>query len=157
MGDANDGGLRPGRCGTCRYWDQEEFVTPEDQGICRRHAPAAVAGDPDDPDRYEQFPRWPLTLASEWCGEWAAVPDAGVSGPTPVGPGTPVRDLGLSVRAVKCMARLGIDTLGALTRRTADELRKDRGFGATTLAEVREQLARHGYALRGERVVPPGT
>ena len=53
----------------------------------------------------------------------------------------PVSDLNLSVRARKCMNRLGINTLGELVNRTADELLESKNFGMTSLSEVREKLA----------------
>src|SRR5205823_12486705 len=53
----------------------------------------------------------------------------------------PVGDLNLSVRARKCMNRLGINTLGELVQRTADELLEAKNFGMTSLNEVREKLA----------------
>ncbi len=53
----------------------------------------------------------------------------------------PVSDLNLSVRARKCMNRLGINTLGDLVNRTADELLESKNFGMTSLSEVREKLA----------------
>jgi DNA-directed RNA polymerase subunit alpha len=62
----------------------------------------------------------------------------------------PVSDLNLSVRARKCMNRLGINTLGDLVQRTADELLESKNFGQTSLSEVREKLQQYGLALRGD-------
>jgi DNA-directed RNA polymerase subunit alpha len=62
----------------------------------------------------------------------------------------PVTDLNLSVRARKCMNRLGINTLAELVQRTADELLEAKNFGQTSLAEVREKLAQYGLSLRGD-------
>jgi DNA-directed RNA polymerase subunit alpha len=62
----------------------------------------------------------------------------------------PVSDLNLSVRARKCMNRLGINTLGDLVQRTADELLESKNFGQTSLSEVREKLAQYGLTLRGD-------
>jgi DNA-directed RNA polymerase subunit alpha len=62
----------------------------------------------------------------------------------------PVGDLNLSVRARKCMNRLGINTLGELIQRTADELLESKNFGMTSLTEVREKLAQYGLTLRGD-------
>jgi DNA-directed RNA polymerase subunit alpha len=62
----------------------------------------------------------------------------------------PVGDLNLSVRARKCMNRLGINTLGELIQRTADELLESKNFGMTSLSEVREKLAQFGLTLRGD-------
>jgi DNA-directed RNA polymerase subunit alpha len=62
----------------------------------------------------------------------------------------PVSDLNLSVRARKCMNRLGINTLGDLVQRTADELLESKNFGMTSLSEVREKLQQYGLSLRGD-------
>lgn len=62
----------------------------------------------------------------------------------------PVTDLHLSVRARKCMNKLGITTLGELIQKTADELLEIKNFGHTSLNEVREKLAAHGLKLRGD-------
>jgi DNA-directed RNA polymerase subunit alpha len=62
----------------------------------------------------------------------------------------PVGDLNLSVRARKCMNRLGIATLGELVQRSADELLESKNFGQTSLSEVREKLAQLGLTLRGD-------
>jgi DNA-directed RNA polymerase subunit alpha len=62
----------------------------------------------------------------------------------------PVSDLNLSVRARKCMNRLGINTLGELVQRSADELLESKNFGMTSLSEVREKLAGYALTLRGD-------
>ncbi|MFO0904860.1 MAG: DNA-directed RNA polymerase subunit alpha C-terminal domain-containing protein [Pirellulales bacterium] len=62
----------------------------------------------------------------------------------------PVSDLNLSVRARKCMVRLGINSLGELVRRTGDDLLECKNFGVTSLNEVREKLKTIGLKLRGE-------
>jgi DNA-directed RNA polymerase subunit alpha len=62
----------------------------------------------------------------------------------------PVTDLNLSVRARKCMNRLGLNTLGDLIQRTADDLLESKNFGMTSLSEVREKLAQYGLTLRND-------
>ena len=62
----------------------------------------------------------------------------------------PISELNLSVRARKCMIRLGISTIGELLRRTGDDLLECKNFGVTSLNEVREKLALVGLTLRGE-------
>lgn len=62
----------------------------------------------------------------------------------------PVSDLNLSVRARKCMTRLGISTLGELVQRTPDEMLATKNFGVTSLNEIRAQLAEHGLKLRND-------
>ncbi|MFO0864735.1 MAG: DNA-directed RNA polymerase subunit alpha C-terminal domain-containing protein [Gemmataceae bacterium] len=59
-----------------------------------------------------------------------------------------VSELNLPVRARKCMNRLGINTVGELMQRTADELLESKNFGMTSLNEVRERLRQMGLALR---------
>jgi DNA-directed RNA polymerase subunit alpha len=64
--------------------------------------------------------------------------------------GRPVADLNLSVRARKCMSRLGITTLGELVQRTQEELLESKNFGVTSLNEVRSKLTDLGLKLRGD-------
>src|SRR5204862_7775687 len=62
----------------------------------------------------------------------------------------PIADLNLSVRARKCMARLGITLIGELIRKTGDDLLECKNFGVTSLNEVREKLTILGIKLRGD-------
>lgn len=62
----------------------------------------------------------------------------------------PLSELELSVRSRKCMARLGITTLGELVNKTADELLSTRNFGVTSLNEVRQRLAEYNLTLRND-------
>ena len=62
----------------------------------------------------------------------------------------PISDLNLSVRARKCMTRLGIQTVGDLVNRTGDELLECKNFGVTSLNEVREKLTELNLKLKNE-------
>ncbi len=62
----------------------------------------------------------------------------------------PIADLNLSVRARKCMVRLGLNTIGELIRKTGDDLLECKNFGVTSLTEVREKLVPLGVKLRGD-------
>ncbi len=62
----------------------------------------------------------------------------------------PITDLNLSVRARKCLIKLGISTLSELIRRTGDDLLECKNFGVTSLNEVCDKLAVVGLKLRGE-------
>ena len=64
--------------------------------------------------------------------------------------GKPVSDLNLSVRARKCMNRLGINTLGDLISRSSDELLEAKNFGQTSLQEVKDKLTQYGLRLRDD-------
>ena len=60
----------------------------------------------------------------------------------------PASELELSVRARKCLQRLGITTLADLTVRSEPELMTIKNFGETSLAEIKRQLAVQGLSLR---------
>jgi DNA-directed RNA polymerase subunit alpha len=62
----------------------------------------------------------------------------------------PVTELGLSVRARKCLSRLGIVLVGELVSRTADELTSVRNFGVTSLNEIRAKLTDFDLKLRND-------
>ena len=61
-----------------------------------------------------------------------------------------VSDLNLSVRARKCMSRLGITALSELVQRTPDELLATKNFGVTSLNEIRQQLGELNLKLRND-------
>lgn len=62
----------------------------------------------------------------------------------------PISELNLSVRARKCMARLGLTTVGELMQRSADDLLASRNFGVTSLNEVRAKLSEINLKLRND-------
>ncbi|MEZ6058380.1 MAG: DNA-directed RNA polymerase subunit alpha C-terminal domain-containing protein [Planctomycetaceae bacterium] len=62
----------------------------------------------------------------------------------------PVVDLDLSVRSRKCMARLGVTSIGELIQRTPDELLSAKNFGVTSLNELRLKLSELGVKLRND-------
>jgi DNA-directed RNA polymerase subunit alpha len=62
----------------------------------------------------------------------------------------PINDLNLSVRARKCMSKLGINTVGELVIHTGDELLECKNFGVTSLNEVREKLTSLNLKLKNE-------
>jgi DNA-directed RNA polymerase subunit alpha len=62
----------------------------------------------------------------------------------------PISDLNLSVRARKCMTKLGIQTVGELIVHTGDELMECKNFGVTSLNEVREKLGELNLKLKNE-------
>jgi DNA-directed RNA polymerase subunit alpha len=62
----------------------------------------------------------------------------------------PMSELNLSVRARKCMTRLGLTTIGELLRKSPDDLMECKNFGVTSLMEIREKLGQIGLKLRGE-------
>ena len=63
---------------------------------------------------------------------------------------TPVRQLDLSVRSRKAMLRLGIETVGHLCEKTAEDLLAMKHLGYTSLTEIREKLMLIGSHLKGD-------
>jgi DNA-directed RNA polymerase subunit alpha len=59
---------------------------------------------------------------------------------------TPISDYDLSVRVRNCLKRMGVKTLGDLTRVTEQELLASKNFGETSLEELRQIL--HPLGLR---------
>ncbi|MEE9296368.1 MAG: DNA-directed RNA polymerase subunit alpha C-terminal domain-containing protein [Phycisphaerae bacterium] len=59
-----------------------------------------------------------------------------------------VAELELSVRARKCLMRLGINTIAELTQRTESELLSIKNFGMTSLAEIKRRLAELGLGFK---------
>jgi len=76
--------------------------------------------------------------------------DAGAP-PSPANTGilaTPIRQLGLSVRAARAMETLRIETLGDLVGKTEAELLACKNFGQTSLNEIKQRLTEYGLKLR---------
>ncbi|MBM4043665.1 MAG: tetratricopeptide repeat protein [Planctomycetes bacterium] len=59
----------------------------------------------------------------------------------------PLAELGLCVRAKRCMDKLEIHTIGDLVQKTEQELLDCKNFGQTSLKEVREKLQELGLSL----------
>ena len=96
-----------------------------------------------------------LQAASGKEAAWGGAPGAGLISPD-LSPqeqamlARSVSDLNLSVRARKCMARLGITSLSELVTRTPDELLATKNFGVTSLNEIRQQLGELNLKLRND-------
>lgn len=61
-------------CPTCPYWQQHEYNDDKDPteltaGLCRRHSPRPSMGRMLKEEPLEEFPVWPETFSSEWCGD----------------------------------------------------------------------------------------
>jgi DNA-directed RNA polymerase subunit alpha len=59
----------------------------------------------------------------------------------------PVTDFELSVRSRNCLQKMGVRTLGDLTRTSEQDLLASKNFGETSLIEIREMLASKGLDL----------
>ena len=59
----------------------------------------------------------------------------------------PVTNFELSVRSRNCLQKMGIDTIGDLTRTSEAELLSSKNFGETSLFEIREMLTSKGLSL----------
>lgn len=68
--DTADGPIKKptvgGPCATCMYWSE---YLPADTGICRRYAPRATNG-------LGLFAMWPVTKATDGCGDYVVDPSA---------------------------------------------------------------------------------
>jgi DNA-directed RNA polymerase subunit alpha len=95
-------------------------------------------------------------LAAATTASTPAEPEGSVAAaPTETGdpalPQQSVAALNLSVRARRCLQRLGITTIGELTSRTEAELLATKNFGQTSLDEIRSELSQRGLRLRATR------
>jgi DNA-directed RNA polymerase subunit alpha len=59
-----------------------------------------------------------------------------------------IEDLELSVRSFNCLKRAGINTIGELVNKTADDMMRVRNLGRKSLEEVEEKLHALGLGLR---------
>ena len=70
----------------------------------------------------------------------------------PAGLGVRVEDLGLSVRAARCLKDNDIHRIGDLVRKSEAALMRLPGFGRRYLSEIRDVLADRGFDLNMERL-----
>jgi len=66
---------------------------------------------------------------------------------------TKVEFLGLSVRALNCLKRSGIENIGQLIEKSESDLMALRNFGKKSLAEIIEKLKEKGLSLKKEPIV----
>jgi len=66
----------------------------------------------------------------------------------------PLSDFELSGHTRSCLETMGIQTLGDLVAKTEEELAGHKGFGDTSLLEVKQLMLEKGFSL-GQEVVPP--
>jgi DNA-directed RNA polymerase subunit alpha len=60
---------------------------------------------------------------------------------------TPISEFELSVRSRNCLAKMNIESLGDLVRKTEQELLAYKNFGETSLQEIKDILAQKGLRL----------
>lgn len=53
-------------CYACHYWEGHGIRQRGPKGTCRRYPPVVTPRDPDG--------RFPVTLSTDWCGEWKRLP-----------------------------------------------------------------------------------
>jgi len=61
-----------------------------------------------------------------------------------------IEELELGVRSSNCLKRVGVETIGDLISKSEDDLSAIPNFGKKSVEEVKENLARHGLALRDD-------
>ncbi|MBM3634660.1 MAG: DNA-directed RNA polymerase subunit alpha [Actinobacteria bacterium] len=61
-----------------------------------------------------------------------------------------IEELELGVRSYNCLKRVGVETIGDLISKSEDDLSAIPNFGKKSVEEVKENLARHGLALRDD-------
>ena len=66
-----------------------------------------------------------------------------------------VNELGLSCRARKALARLGIGTIRELVEQDVEEFDYCRNFGEISFNEIRTRLGERGLHLKGEKIWTP--
>lgn len=96
-----------------------------------------------------------VAMFSSLADEEGMVEEGGIFGaPAQAGAGKvhqePIEELELPVRVLNCLHRGGISTLGQLIEKTEDDLLALRSFGARSIEDVKEKLAKKGLSLRSK-------
>ncbi|MBI3273026.1 MAG: tetratricopeptide repeat protein [Planctomycetes bacterium] len=60
---------------------------------------------------------------------------------------TPISELQLSIRSRNCLAKINVQTMGDLVKKTEEDLMGCKNFGETSLREIKEVLRQRGLAL----------
>lgn len=68
-------------------------------------------------------------------------------------PADSIRELDLSVRARKVLARMGVHTIDQLVGVRADSIADQKHCGIVTIEEIRQKMAARGLFLKGEKPV----
>ena len=94
-----------------------------------------------------------VAIFSSLAEEEGMMEEGGIFGaPAQAGAGKvhqePIEELELPVRVLNCLHRGGISTLGQLIEKTEDDLLALRSFGARSIEDVKEKLAKKGLSLR---------
>lgn len=131
---------------------EEDFEHGELHAECLRYPPR---NPPPDGSSISQFDI--RTASFDWCGEWQAkrVALPVVEAHQILELGIASEELGLSARSVNALMNPwfywdGVNTVGELVQFSAGQLLKIKNFGAVSLHEVREALAKHGLKLKGD-------
>ena len=141
---------REQRCETCRFWDTDDGWAGDGFGYCMRFPPSQTVhqSNCEHPVGF-----WPATMTVDWCGEWQPAGDL----PRIDVDALELTAIGLNVRAMNGLenAEPPIVTVGQLRSVSVDQLKMIRNMGEGTIRHIRQQLAKNGLALRGERVILP--
>jgi DNA-directed RNA polymerase subunit alpha len=89
-----------------------------------------------------------LTLGMSLEEKGAAAADIEISGENQELLGMACQDMELSVRARRCLQRLGCKNIAELISKTEAELLGCKNFGVTSLNEIKERLTSYGLSLR---------
>lgn len=132
------------RCASCKFWDRD---FEDEQGNCRRHAPAAFHSIKiPEAIEYKEFEivtaLWPRTHGEEWCGEYLADPASADKSQLI----NDFAELGNGARNIlKCH---GIRTVGDLMAHTHASLLGFPGLGRGSLNQIIHALATVGIKLK---------
>lgn len=140
-------------CAGCRFWLSH---LGGEYGICRRMPPVIQLGlvDRDVERMYSDRGVFPATSNEDWCGEFRPKQPARqavtTNGHALRVEGLPMGGADLSVRARKCLRRLGIASLEQLAQCRPDDLLEVKNIGMGTLNEIERFLAKHGLSLKAQ-------
>jgi hypothetical protein len=60
------------------------------------------------------------------------------------------KEVGMTVRSRKALARLGVSTIGDIANVTSEQILEQNGSGMATLEVIREKISEYGLKLKGE-------
>lgn len=138
-------------CKQCKYWKDPRSMSSyeSEQGECHRNPPV-VNGGGSDAFHDCCWWTWPLTLSSDWCGEFQAINS------TEATFDVPIKELHFPVAARKKFATFPrIETLDQLLQYSESDLMQKKKITKFCIGIIKKRLSEAGLALREDAPSPP--
>lgn len=128
------------KCKDCKYWDRQNCSSEKGIGSCRKLPPIVKVDDYGN-----DYWHWPITCSDDWCGEFKDK-----NKPDPTGNYPTLFEMCLSTRIINCLNWKFPQVTNAyeLSLLSEKQLLPIRGFGKTSIREIKRKLQDYGLNLK---------